>query len=163
MNLEKIKQCITFKIKGYTTFTINIHSEGDYFSTTATGRGRFGQCQNYVLDGLALAFYNRYDKYHCKSIKNISEKEVQAILDDIEILKQNYNYRIKGKEISWGTWHYSDSVNIPIKKEGAFDIGEYQKRSDLTLKEILEKINLFQQLDDELNINQNALPKRMKI
>lgn len=156
MKLEKISQEIRFKVKAYTFFNINLGYDGDYFSTTAKARGCEGQCQQHVLDGLALAFFNRYDQYHLKPMSAIPESEILNMLEDIEILKQNYNYEIMNEKIS-------RERNIETRKEKPINIGEYQNRKDLTIKEIIDKVNLFKDLKEELEEPKNVVSRRMKI
>ena len=156
MKLEKISQEIRFKVKAYTFFNINLGYDCDYFSTTAKARGFAGQCQQHVLDGLALAFFNRYDQHHLKPMSSIPESEILNMLEDIEILKQNYNYEIVNEKIS-------RERNIETRKEKPINIGEYQNRKDLTIKEIIDKVNLFKDLKEELEEPKNVVSRRMKI
>ena len=43
------------------------------------------------------------------------------------------------------------------------NIGEYQNRKDLTIKEIIDKVNLFKDLKEELEEPKNVVSRRMKI
>ena len=156
MKLKNISQEIRFKVKAYTFFNINLGYECDYFSTTAKGRKASWQCQQHVLDGLALAFFNRYDQHHLKPIHLIPENEILNMLEDIEILKQNYNYEIINEQ-------FSRERNIETRKEKPINIGEYQNRKDLTIKEIIDKVNLFKNLKEELEEPKNIVSRRMKI
>ena len=53
--------------------------------------------------------------------------------------------------------------NIETRKEKPINIGEYQNRKDLTIKEIIDKVNLFKDLKEELEEPKNVVSRRMKI
>lgn len=146
MDKKEIK--VIFKIKGYVNFTVNFYGCGWYFATSATGRGCAGQCQDLVLEGLAMAFYKRYDKFHTNSMNSI---ELDNILNDLIILMNNYNYIITKQN------YYN---NIEIKKEKSLNIGSLVD-SGLTLVEILDKINLNNKLILEMPFKIEK-PKRLQ-
>jgi hypothetical protein len=88
-----------------------------YFSTSAN---RFvknkhdysmcGQCQKEVLRDYSCAnrFYTKWDKYHCKEL---TDKQYAALLNDLETLKETYNYVYDIRDIN-----FCDMVLLSKKK-----------------------------------------------
>ena len=72
-------------------------NEYPYFATTAvefnqpkTDYNRCGQCQSDLCTGVALNFYEKWNYLHCKKIEN--EAQFNELIEDIEDLKNKYNY-----------------------------------------------------------------------
>lgn len=96
-----------FQISKLIIFEVNYYKLGNnknkYFSTSA---GKFvknkkdwetcGQCQYSILKGLSLQFWEKWDKLH---LKDLTQEEYNLILQDIEKLKNVYNYIEKNSDI----------------------------------------------------------------
>jgi hypothetical protein len=89
-----------FQLTKSITFDVSYYRLGNntnqHFSTSAnvfnrpkTDYNRCGQCQEEVLFGKAKAFYKKWDSYHLKPLK---QEQYNEMLNDIEVLKQQYNF-----------------------------------------------------------------------
>ena len=88
----QLSKKIIFEVDYYTLGS----NENPYFSMSAaefnqpkSDYSRCGQCQEDLCTGLALEFVNKWDYLH---LRNPSDNEYREILEDIEDLKNKYNY-----------------------------------------------------------------------
>jgi len=95
----QITKMITFEVSYYTLG----NNSSPYFSTSANefirskrDYNRCGQAQNDLLTkGEAKQFFKKWDELH---LKDLTENQYDELLDDIEILKDKYNYIEKIKD-----------------------------------------------------------------
>lgn len=88
----QITRKIMFNVEYYTLGgnpTPHFATSADVFNQPKTDYERCGQCQADVLTGLALEFYEKWDKCHLHDLK---DGEWQEVIEDIEELKNKYNY-----------------------------------------------------------------------
>ena len=90
-----------FQLTRKIIFDVDYHTIGSneypYFSTSAnefnqpkTDWCRCGQAQGELLTGAAKRFWEKWDYLHCKKIEN--EAQFNELIEDIEELKNKYNY-----------------------------------------------------------------------
>ena len=90
-----------FQLSKKRIFEVCYHTVGSneypYFSTSAaefnqpkTDYNRCGQAQADLLSGVAKRFWEKWDYLHCKKIEN--ESQFNELIEDIEELKDRYNY-----------------------------------------------------------------------
>lgn len=89
----QLSKKVIFEVQYYTLG----YNDFPYFATEAmefnqpkTDYNRCGQCQADLCTGLALDFYNKWNYMHLKKFEN--EAQFKELLDDIEDLKNRYNY-----------------------------------------------------------------------
>lgn len=121
-----------FQINRLTIFEVDYYTLGDnrhpYFTTSAKhfvrskrGVDRAGQCQEHVLSGRAKAFWKKWDELH---LKDLTDEEYNNLRDDLEVLKQSYEYIVEERDTFAGTnWYftYSQIYELsmrPLKKAG---------------------------------------------
>lgn len=91
---------MAFEISRTKVFEVSYYTLGSnqhpYFSTSAsifnrpkTDYNRCGQCQKEVLTGKAYKFWHKWDNKH---LKDLTEEEYKTMLQDLEELKNVYNY-----------------------------------------------------------------------
>ena len=91
---------ILFQINKMVLFEVSYYILGNnnnpYFTTSAMrfirskrGYCMCGQCQKNVLEGKSLKFFNKYEYLH---LKDLTTEEYNNIIEDIQELKENYNY-----------------------------------------------------------------------
>ena len=92
MYVFQITKMIVMQVQYYTLG----HNPNPRFSTSAdvfnqpkTDYIMGGQCQDEVLTGLALKFYEKWNYCH---LKDLTDAQWQEVVDDIEELKNKYNY-----------------------------------------------------------------------
>ena len=89
-----------FQITRKVIFEVSYYTLGSnkqpYFATSASEFNQpktdfcmGGQCQKKVLTGEALEFYKKWDKKH---LKDLTDKQYERLLKDIDVLKKTYNY-----------------------------------------------------------------------
>lgn len=88
-----------FKINRMVIFEVEYISGPNPNPYFATSSGKFvrnkrdwsicGQCQEEVLNGYALEFYKKWDKFH---LKDLEQSEYGELVSDIEKLKETYQY-----------------------------------------------------------------------
>ena len=90
--LFQISKMVLFEVSYYTLGNNN----NPYFTTSAMrfirskrGYNMCGQCQKNVLEGKSFKFFNKYDNLH---LKDLTTEEYNNIIEDIQELKENYNY-----------------------------------------------------------------------
>lgn len=99
--MQKYEFMYAFQITRKIIFEVNYYTLGSnpspHFSTSAvefnqpkTDYDRGGQCQEDVLPaGPAKEFYTKWDYCH---LHDLNDTQWQEVVDDIERLKQRYNY-----------------------------------------------------------------------
>ena len=98
--MEKKEFKYTFQITKQIVFQISYYTLGKnkspYFSTSACVFNRpksdytqGGQCQEDVLTGVSLEFFNKYD---CLHSLDLTFEQYNSIVNDIEELKEKYNW-----------------------------------------------------------------------
>lgn len=98
MKKEEFKY--TFQITKKVIFQVSYYTLGSnknpYFSTSSaqfnqpkTDFNRCGQCQKDVLFGNVKKFYFKYDSLH---LMDLNDEQYQNIINDIELLKDQYNW-----------------------------------------------------------------------
>lgn len=99
--MKKYEFLYAFQITRMIIFEVEYRTLGSnptpHFSTCAnefnqpkTDWSRCGQCQDNVLpDGPAKEFYAKWDYCH---LHDLNDAQWQEMVDDIEMLKQRYNY-----------------------------------------------------------------------
>lgn len=97
----------TFQITRKVIFEVSYYTLGSnknpHFTTSAavfnqpkTDFSQCGQCQDSVLTGKAVKFYKKWDYLH---LKDLTAAEYEEIIEDIEELKNAYNW-ISGQSFS---------------------------------------------------------------
>ena len=98
--MQKLQFNYTFQITKKVIFEVSYYTLGSnknpYFSTSAaqfnqpkTDFKRCGQCQEDVLFDNAKKFYFKYDSLH---LMDLNDEQYQNIINDIELLKDQYNW-----------------------------------------------------------------------
>lgn len=98
--MEKYEFSYAFQLTRKIIFEVNYHTIGSndhpYFSTSAnefnqpkTDYTRCGQAQPDLCTGVAKSFYEKWDFLHTK---DLTDEQFHEIIDDIEELKNKYNY-----------------------------------------------------------------------
>lgn len=104
---------ILFQINKMVLFEVNYYTLGNNddpdFTTSAMrfirskrGYSMCGQCQKNVLEGKSLKFFNKYEYLH---LKDLTTEEYNNIIEDIQELKENYNYIEVVRDISKGSYY----------------------------------------------------------
>lgn len=101
----QITKMVTFEVEYYTLGS----NSSPHFSTSANefirskrDYNRCGQAQNDLLTkGEARQFFEKWDELH---LKDLTENQYNELLDDIEILKDKYNYIEKNKDTFKGVY-----------------------------------------------------------
>lgn len=90
----QITRKIIFEVKYYTLGS----NKNPYFSTSSAEFNQpksdfkqCGQCQDELLKGHSIAklFYKKWDKKH---LSDLTTKEYEELIIDLELLKEKYNY-----------------------------------------------------------------------
>lgn len=119
----QITKLVTFEVKYYTLGG----NKAPYFTTSANlfyrnkrGFDSCGQCQEDVLPkgSLARKFYEKWDKKHLSPLAN---EELIELYDDIETLKNKYNYLYIETE-KFGTVNKEDFSFYEIKELSKMDV-----------------------------------------
>ena len=98
--MEKMEFSYAFQLTRKIIFNVTYHTLGNnehpYFSTSAnefnqpkTDYSRGGQAQAELCTGLARQFWEKWDHLH---LKDLTDEEYRLICEDIEDLKNRYNY-----------------------------------------------------------------------
>ena len=128
--MDKYEFMYAFQITRKVMFEVEYYTLGSnsapYFATSAgifnqpkTDWDRCGQCQDDVLTGLALDFYEKWDYMH---LKDLSDAQWQEVVEDIEELKQRYNYIEKiqptfaNEHTNIGFYNKKELSMLPLKK-----------------------------------------------
>lgn len=128
----QIDRMTIFEVKYYTCGSnSNPHfvTSAGVFNQPKTDYVCCGQCQDYTLYGKAKEFYEKWDCHH---LKDLTDEEYVQLLNDIEILKENYNYYYKKRDTFAGTYtdfHFHEMVDLSklkVKNDSNFKIGEIE-------------------------------------
>lgn len=122
--MEKKRFLMAFQISKMVIFEVEygaIKENKEWYFATSAARfvrnkqdySECGQCQQRVLTGAVYGFWKKWDKHHLMSL---TDEQYTELMQDINTLKDNYNYIEKGEDYTNHFIWFSELKRLSMMK-----------------------------------------------